>query len=50
VIPEFIPIEAPARMLHNQTANLLQNRLLQHEDIVVIDVPYHLIVDAKESE
>jgi amino acid transporter len=49
VIPEFIPIEAAARLLHNQTANLLQSRLLKHEDIVVIDVPYHLTLDTDES-
>ena len=42
VIPEFIPVETPARFLHNQTANLLQDRLLKHEDVVVIDVPYHI--------
>ncbi len=48
VIPEFIPIEAPARFLHNQTANMLQDRLLKHEDIVVIDVPYHLTPEEEE--
>ena len=44
VIPEFIPIETTARFLHNQTANLLQRSLLKYEDIVVIDIPYHLKV------
>lgn len=42
VIPEFIPAEAGAKLLHNQTADLLQRRLLSREDIVVIDVPYHI--------
>jgi amino acid transporter len=42
VIPEFIAEEGAARFLHNQTANLLQDRLLACENIVVIDVPYHI--------
>ena len=42
VIPEFIPEAEPAKLLHNQTAILLQRRLLSREDIVVIDVPYHI--------
>jgi amino acid transporter len=42
VIPEFIAEEALARMLHNQTANMLQNRLMSQEGVVIIDVPYHI--------
>jgi hypothetical protein len=42
VIPEFIPAERAAQLLHNQTARLLRHRLRHREDIVVIDVPYHL--------
>ncbi|MGB7339286.1 MAG: APC family permease [Phototrophicaceae bacterium] len=43
VIPEFIPSSTAAKWLHNQTADLLQNRLLSVEDdIIVIDVPYHI--------
>lgn len=42
VIPEFIPEEPLAKMLHNQTADLLQNRLLSRAEVVVIDVPYHI--------
>ncbi len=42
VIPEFIPEELSAQLLHNQTANILRLRLRHHEDIVVIDVPYHI--------
>ncbi|HEX6387652.1 MAG TPA: APC family permease [Anaerolineae bacterium] len=44
VIPEFIPETAPARLLHNQTANILRNRLRHQEDVIVIDVPYHIPV------
>ncbi|MCA9934540.1 MAG: amino acid permease, partial [Anaerolineales bacterium] len=42
VIPEFVPQNLAAQLLHNQTANLLRARLRGHEDIVVVDVPYHI--------
>lgn len=42
VIPEFIPEEMIAQLMHNQTANILRRRLRHHEDIVIIDVPYHI--------
>ncbi|MCA9958644.1 MAG: APC family permease [Anaerolineales bacterium] len=42
VIPEFVPENLAAQLLHNQTANLLRARLRGHEDIVVVDVPYHI--------
>jgi hypothetical protein len=42
VIPEFIPASFTSNFLHNQTANILRLRLRTHEDIVVIDVPYHI--------
>jgi hypothetical protein len=42
VIPEFVAEEAMARLLHNQTANFLQNRLMAQEGIIIIDVPYHI--------
>ena len=48
VIPEFIATSALARLLHNQTAGLLRKRLRNQEDLVIIDVPYH--IGAEESE
>jgi hypothetical protein len=42
VIPEFVPESLMGRFLHNQTANFLRFRLLHYEDIVIIDVPYHV--------
>lgn len=42
VIPEFVPSEAPARILHNQTAGFIRRRLREREDVIVIDVPYHI--------
>ena len=42
VVPEFVPDDAFARVLHNQTANLLRSRLRGFEDVIIIDVPYHI--------
>jgi len=42
VIPEFVPEEGMANVLHNQTANILRRELRNREDIIVIDVPYHI--------
>lgn len=43
VIPEFVPAQAAARLLHNQTANILRGRLRSMEHVVVIDVPFHVM-------
>jgi hypothetical protein len=50
VIPEFIPEEYLAQFMHNQTANILRRRLRHHEDIVVIDVPYHIHPNGGKTE
>jgi hypothetical protein len=42
LIPEFIPSSIGEKLLHNQTANLLRGRLRAHQDIIIIDVPFHL--------
>lgn len=42
VLPEFVPRTAGEHLLHNQTANIIRFRLRAHEDIVVVDVPYHI--------
>ncbi len=42
VIPEFIPENRIANLLHNQTANRLRWLLKEHKDIVIIDVPFHI--------
>jgi hypothetical protein len=42
VIPEFLPDNRATMVLHNQTAAQLLVRLRNYEDVVVIDVPYHL--------
>ena len=50
VIPEFVATSAFGRLLHNQTASLLRKRLRNQEDLVIIDVPYHIHepVDSEE--
>ncbi|MCO6451750.1 MAG: APC family permease [Caldilineales bacterium] len=42
VIPEFIAETWPAQWLHNQTADILRNRLRHLPDVVLIDVPFHI--------
>jgi hypothetical protein len=42
VIPEFIPENRAGMVLHNQTARALRRRLRNYEDIVIIDVLYHI--------
>jgi hypothetical protein len=43
VIPEFIPEGSMAGVLHNQTANFLRRRLRSKQNVIVIDVPYHIL-------
>ena len=42
VVPEFIPENKSAAILHNQTANRLRARLIDRKDIVIIEVPFHI--------
>jgi hypothetical protein len=42
VIPEFVPSDVYAQVLHNQTANLMRRHLRTREEVIVIDVPYHI--------
>jgi hypothetical protein len=52
VIPEFVPREWWARLLHGHAGLLLALRLHEHEDVVVTNVPYHLksLADAPPTE
>jgi amino acid transporter len=43
VIPEFIPAHWWQHLLHNQTALLIKGALLFRRDVIVTDVPYHLV-------
>ena len=50
VIPEFVPSAALAQVLHNQTANLLRRQLRARQDIIVIDVPYHISANGTQHK
>jgi hypothetical protein len=47
VIPEFVAVSLWERLLHNQTARTLRRVLHDLQDIVVIDVPYHILSTAE---
>src|SRR5205085_11509121 len=49
VVPEFVPDSKIAKVLHNQTAVMLLLALRGYEDVVVINVPYHLHRTATEA-
>lgn len=42
VIPEFLPKEKFAKFLHNQTAARLRARLQDDNDVIIIQVPFHI--------
>ncbi len=42
VVPEFLPDSLWERLLHNQTANFLRNRLRNQDHLIIIDVPFHI--------
>jgi hypothetical protein len=42
VVPEFVPDSLFGQLLHNRTADLLQLRLKNLENVVIIDVPFHI--------
>ncbi|MBI9045862.1 MAG: APC family permease [Anaerolineaceae bacterium] len=42
IIPEFITPSIPDKMLHNHTADFLCRNLRHQEDVVIIEVPYHI--------
>ncbi|MEI2691571.1 MAG: amino acid permease [Anaerolineae bacterium] len=50
VVPEFVSDSFTGQLLHNQTANILRRRLRKHEDVVVIDVPFHLYGGSKNGD
>jgi amino acid transporter len=42
VVPQFIPEHGIYNALHMNTAELLRKALIQKDDIVIMEVPYHL--------
>ena len=50
VVPEFLTDNKLVRVLHGGTADRLKARLLEHKDIVIIDVPYHTDIPLYEDK
>jgi hypothetical protein len=50
VVPQFIPSKPWHKALHMQTADVLRNELLTTAGVVVTDVPYHLMEEAKAKQ
>jgi amino acid transporter len=50
VVPEFVPDSVWGNLLHNQTANILRVRLRQCENVVVIDLPFHINTQRSKYE
>jgi hypothetical protein len=42
VVPQFIPEHGVYNVLHMNTAEVLRKSLIQKNDIVIMEVPYHL--------
>lgn len=42
IVPEFTPDSFAEQMLHQQTARYLRNHLRRYEDIVIVDLPFHV--------
>lgn len=49
MIPEVVITNLATNILHNKTAFLLRNRLRHYLDIIIIDIPFH-ILDEDERE
>lgn len=49
VVPEFISNNPLTGVLHTNTADLLRSQLKRYEDIVIINVPYHVHDDGRNS-
>ena len=49
MIPEVVITDVATSILHNKTSFLLRNRLRQYLDIIIIEIPFH-ILDPEERE
>ena len=47
MIPEVVITDLVTNVLHNKTSMLLRNRLRKYLDIIIIDIPFH-ILDAEQ--
>ena len=49
MIPEVVVTDMATSVLHNKTSFFLRNRLRQYLDIIIVDIPFH-ILDPKERQ
>ncbi len=47
MIPEVVITDLAQSVLHNKTSFLLRNRLRQHLDVIIIDIPFHVLPPKK---
>ncbi len=50
IIPEILTNSRISSILHNKTAMLLRNRLRQYLDIIIIEIPLHILPPEKKSD
>ncbi|MCF6278238.1 MAG: APC family permease [Anaerolineales bacterium] len=50
IIPEILTNSLPSSVLHNKTAMLLRGRLRQYLDIIIIEIPFHILPPEKKAE
>ena len=50
IIPEILTNSLTTSVLHNKTAMLLRSRLRQNLDIIIIEIPFHILPPEKEPE
>ncbi len=50
VIPEILTTSLASSVLHNKTALLLRSRLRQNLDIIIIEIPLHILPPEKKPE
>ncbi len=43
MIPEVVITDLATSVLHNKTSMMLRNRLRKHLDIIIIDIPFHIL-------
>ena len=50
IIPEVVVDSLTTSVLHNKTSFLLRNRLRQHLDIIMIEIPFHILPPGKTEK
>ncbi|MBT3338972.1 MAG: APC family permease [Anaerolineae bacterium] len=49
MIPEVVITDVVTSILHNKTSMMLRNRLRQYLDIIIIDIPFHILRPEKKN-